>query len=214
MLGTGLREKFCIPQRSANITVATHNTDNPIPVPLYLFLVANTLVDAILINKPKIAIYNNSFICTTGLSKYLFTQRYRMNKKTKLVIQIVKYDFILFTTRSSIDGTPSSFKRFCSLYSEITYKMTSATFDIKIVPHEILKIIKLTFSTSPAKNKLPMNRITSCLLIHDQPLYYFYISTSANSSQRNKRTALVQIKQMAYQHFHQQLNYINSILLN
>ncbi|ABK87856.1 hypothetical protein BALH_4668 [Bacillus thuringiensis str. Al Hakam] len=124
-----------------------------------------------------------------------------MNKKTKLVIQIVKYDFILFTTRSSIDGTPSSFKRFCSLYSETPYKITSATFDMKIVPHEILNIIKLAFKISPAKNKLPINLITSCLLIHDQPLFDFYISISANSSQRNKQTALVQITQTAYQHF-------------
>ncbi len=94
------------------------------------------------------------------------------------------------------------------------YKMTSATFDMKIVPHEILKIIKLIFKTRPAKNKLPMNRIISYLLIHDQPLFDFYISTSANSSQENTPTALLQIKQMAYQHFRQQLNYINSISLN
>lgn len=108
-----------------------------------------------------------------------------MNKKTKLVILIVKYDFILFTTRSSIDGTPSSFKRFCSLYSEILYKMNSATFYIKIVPHEILNIIKLAFKIRSAKNKLPIKRIISCLLIHDQPLFDFYTSTSANSSQEN-----------------------------
>lgn len=69
-----------------------------------------------------------------------------MNKKTQLVIQIVKYDFILFTTRSSIDGTLSSFKRFCSLYSEIPYKMTSATFDMKIVPQEIRELPPLNIS--------------------------------------------------------------------
>ena len=88
-----------------------------------------------------------------------------MNKKTQLVIQIIKYDFILFTTRSSIDDYLSSFKRFCSLYSEIPYKMTSATFDMKIVPHEILKIIKLTFKTRPAKNKLPIEP-SNILLTH------------------------------------------------
>ncbi|ADH09567.1 hypothetical protein BMB171_C4759 [Bacillus thuringiensis BMB171] len=137
-----------------------------------------------------------------------------MNKRTKHVIQIVKYDFILFTTRSSIDGTPSSFKRFCSLYSAIPYKITSTAFDMKMVPHEILKIIKLVFKRIPATSKLPTNLMTSLLLIHDQPLYYFYISISANSSQRNKQTALIQITQTAYPHFRKRLNYINSILLN